>query len=92
MTAVVPATERVVTLNVAVVFPAATITEAGTVAEELLLARVTVKPPDGATPVNVMVPVPDDPLVTLDGLIEIEESEVVAAGVIVRTEVLLTLL
>jgi hypothetical protein len=92
VTAAVAATDRVVTLNVAVVFPAATTTEAGTVAEELLLARVTVKPPDGAAPLNVMVPVADVPLVTLDGLIEIEESEVVAAGVIVRAVVLLTLL
>jgi hypothetical protein len=37
-----------VALNVAVVAPAATVTDAGTVSEALLLASVTLDPPVGA--------------------------------------------
>ena len=42
-----------VTLNVAVVAPAATVTDAGTVSEALLLASVTLDPPVGAVWVSV---------------------------------------
>jgi hypothetical protein len=44
-----------VALNAAVVAPAATVTEPGTVSEVLLLASVTVDPPAGAVCVNVTV-------------------------------------
>ena len=46
-----------VALNVAVVAPAATVTDAGTVSEALLLARVTLEPPVGAVWVSVTVQV-----------------------------------
>ena len=44
-----------VALKVAVVDPAATVTDAGTVSEALLLASVTLDPPAGAVWVNVTV-------------------------------------
>src|SRR5580704_9428330 len=44
-----------VALNVAVVAPAPTVTEAGTVSEALLLASVTLEPPVGAVCVSVTV-------------------------------------
>ena len=40
-------TEETVAVKLAVVEPAATVTEAGTVTVELLLARLTAKPPGG---------------------------------------------
>jgi hypothetical protein len=61
-------TARVVTVNVTVVAPAATVTLAGTVATAvLLLDRVTVVPPAGATVFNVTVPVEGFPPVTTAG-------------------------
>jgi len=63
------ATGVVVMVNVAVVAPATTVTLAGRfVAVVLLLDRVTTAPPDGATPVNVTVPVDEDPPITEVGL------------------------
>ena len=44
-----------VALNVAVVAPAATVTDAGTVSKPLLLAKVTLEPPVGAVWVSVTV-------------------------------------
>jgi len=44
-----------VALNVAVAAPAAIVNEAGTMSEELLLARVTTEPPVGAACVRVTV-------------------------------------
>ena len=84
-------TAVVVTVNVAVVLPAATITVAGTAAAALLLDKATEIPPLGAALVKVTAPVEDTPPVTLTGLRETEES---AAGgaVTVRAAVLLTLL
>ena len=46
-----------VALNVAVVAPAVTVTDAGTVSEVLLLASVTLEPPAGAIWVSVTVQV-----------------------------------
>ena len=56
------------------VLPAATVTEAGTVAEALLLESETDTPPVGAAPLKVTVPVADVPPVTLAGLTETEET------------------
>ena len=62
------ATARVVTVNVAVVFPAVTVTLAGTVATAVrLLDRVTTVPPAGAAPVSVTVPVDGVPPFTVVG-------------------------
>ena len=49
------ATGTVETVKVAVVCPAATLTVAGTVANDLLLWRTTVAPPAGAGPFNETV-------------------------------------
>ena len=62
------ATDLVVTVNVAVVAPPATVTLAGTVADAELLARVTLSPAVGATAFRVTVPVELAPPRTLVGL------------------------
>lgn len=61
-------TALVVIVNVAVVAPAATVTEPGTVALELLELRLTVEPPVGAAAYRVMVPVDEVPPCTEAGL------------------------
>ena len=62
------ATGMVVTVNVAVVTFAATVTLAGTVAAPvLLLLSVTTSPPVGAGPLSVSVPVDDVTPVTVVG-------------------------
>ena len=62
---VLDATGLVVTVNVAVVAPAATVTLAGTCAAAvLLLDRATTDPPVGAGPFNVTVPVDEVPPIT----------------------------
>ena len=61
---VLEATAVVVTVNVAVVAPAATLTDAGVCAEALLDPSVTLAPPDGAGPVRVTVPVDGKPPIT----------------------------
>ena len=58
----------VVTLKVAVVAPAATVTLAGTMAADLSLASVITTPPAGAGPLIVTVPVDPVPPWTLVGL------------------------
>ena len=61
-------TATVVTVNVALVAPAATVTLVGTVATDvLLLLSVTTAPPVGAALLNVTVPVEELPPVTLVG-------------------------
>ena len=72
-------TALVFTAKVAVVAPAATVTLAGTVAAAWLLDSVTAAPPEGATPLNVTVPVEALPPTTLVGLSESAES-VTGAG------------
>ena len=54
-------TDVVETVNEAEVAPAGTETEGGTVADALLLAKVTVVPPEGAAWFNVAVPVDEPP-------------------------------
>lgn len=60
-------TPVVVTVNVAVVAPAAIVTDAWTVAEVLLDERETTSPPVGAGPLSVAVPVDEVPPVTVVG-------------------------
>ncbi len=74
LTVVEAATALVLTVNVALVAPAATVTLDGTLAAVvLLLESVTTAPPDGAAPLNVTVPVEEFPPVTLAGFTESEE-------------------
>jgi hypothetical protein len=80
-------TTLVETVKVAVALPAATVTEAGTVADALLLERETDTPPEGAPPLKVTVPVADAPPFTLAGLTETDESETVTAGVMLSAAV-----
>jgi hypothetical protein len=68
-------TALVLTVKVAVVAPAEMVTLAGTVATAvLLLESETVAPPYGAAPLRVIVPVDDDPPLTLLGLTVTEDS------------------
>jgi hypothetical protein len=85
----VDATDVVLTVKFAVVPPAATVTEAGSVAERLLLASAIEMPPAGAAAVKVTVPVAEFPPTTLVGDTATEESATVTAGVIVSGVVLL---
>jgi hypothetical protein len=74
----------VLTVNVALLAPAGTVTLAGTVAAAVLsLIRETVAPPVGACPLRVTVPIEEDPPITLIGLSAIEESVVEPCGVTV---------
>src|SRR5712691_1383000 len=76
VTVVEAATALVLTVNVALVAPAATVTLDGTVAAAvLLLESAIVPPPVGAAPLNVTVPVEEFPPVTLVGFSEREERE-----------------
>jgi hypothetical protein len=75
VTVVEAATALVVTVNDALVAPAATVTLDGTLAAAvLLLDSVTWAPPDGAAPLSVTVPVEEFPPVTLVGFNDREES------------------
>jgi hypothetical protein len=68
VTGVDAVTALVVTVNVALVAPAATATLVGTAAAEALLERLTTAPPLGAAAVRVTEPVEEAPPLTLVGL------------------------
>ena len=74
------ATGLVVTLKVATVAPAATVTLVGTTAAELSLAKVIVTPLLGAGPLMVTVPVEPVPPITLLGL-RVTELTLTGTGV-----------
>jgi hypothetical protein len=77
----------VVTVKVALVEPAVTVTFALTCAAAvLLLDSVTVAPPEGAGPFSVTVPVELFPPITLAGLTATEDSAT-PTGVTVRVAV-----
>src|SRR5438105_15267049 len=89
VTGVEPVTALVLTVNVALLAPAATVTLAGTVAVDVLLERETAAPPVGAGPLSVTVPVEDcAPPVTLVGFTVSEESVGRACGTTVSEAVL----
>jgi hypothetical protein len=74
----------VLTVNVALVLPAGTVTLAGKVATlMLLLESVTTPPPEGAWPERVTVPWDVLPPLTLVGLSVSDESVTAVAGVMV---------
>ena len=74
VTVVEAATALVLTVNVALVAPAATVTLGGVLATVvLLLESATVAPPAGAAPLSVTVPVEEFPPVTLVGFSESDE-------------------
>jgi hypothetical protein len=76
VTVVKAATALVLTVKVALVAPAATVTLDGTVAAlVLLLESVTVAPPAGTASLKVTVPVEEFPPVTVAGFSETEERE-----------------
>src|SRR6185312_15926118 len=75
VTVLTAVTFLVVTANVAVVAPAATVTDAGTVAAlRLLLASVTTAPPAGAAALSLTLPVLFAPLITVAGFSVIDAS------------------
>src|SRR5260370_38880642 len=74
LTVVDASTALVLTVNVALVAPAAIVTLDGVLATfVLLLESVTTAPPEGAAPLSVTVPVEECPPVTLLGSTGIEE-------------------
>lgn len=78
-------TPLVVTVNVAVVAPAATVTLAETVAAALLLESATTAPPGGATLPRVTVPVDELPPTTVVGLsVRFESTGALIVSVAVR--------
>jgi hypothetical protein len=81
-------TTDVLTLKVALLAPAGTVTLEGTLAAPLLLESMTCTPPAGAGPLNVTLPVEDcTPPMTLDGFSVNEERVDEGAGVGVTVSV-----
>ena len=80
-------TMEVLTLKVALVAPAGTITLEGTLAALLLLESATCAPPAGAGPLSVTVPVEGVPPITPVGLSVSEETVGRGGGVTVRVMV-----
>jgi hypothetical protein len=75
LTEIEAVTATVVTVKVALIAPAGTVTLAGTVATDvLLLERETTAPPLGAAPLSVTVPVEGDPPLTLLGFSAIADN------------------
>ncbi len=92
VTGVVAATGLVVAVNVAVVAPASTVTDAGTwAAAVLLLVKLTTAPPTGAGLSRVTVPVEEVPPSTVAGL-TLTEVKAATGAVTVSVVVRLTLL
>jgi len=93
VTGVVADTTLVDAVKAAEVAPAGTVTDAGTVAAVVLeLVSVTTKPPAGAAPVSVTVPVDAAPPVSEAGFIETADNAAAAAvGLTVRVVVRETL-
>ena len=88
MTEVFPGTELVLIVKLIEVAPAGTVVNDGTVATEvLLLARVTMAPPEGAGAVRVTVPVAEVPPSTAVGFKVNVES---AGGLTVKVAVFVT--
>src|SRR5262245_32023585 len=86
VTVVEVVTVLVLTVKVALVLPAATVTLAGTLAAPLLLDSATCAPPAGAGPLSVTVPVDDcAPPVTLVGF-RVSEATVGSGGGITVSE------
>ena len=85
-------TEETFAVKLAVVEPAATVTEAGTVTDELLLARLTVKPPLGAAALSATVQ-ESVPALVIDPLTQLSEDRLVvgAAAASCRAKVFDTL-
>jgi hypothetical protein len=73
-TALSETTADVTTSNVTDVALRGTTTDAGTTAEFESEVSATVKPPSGAGPVNVTVPVAFEPPITLDGVTATAET------------------
>jgi len=88
VTATAVVTALLVTAKVAVVAPAAMVTETGAVAAALLLESVTTEPPAGAAAVSVTVPVLFAPPVTVAGFNAMPASAM--AGLTVRAAVFVT--
>jgi hypothetical protein len=79
--AVLDPTREVVTVKLALVWPAGTTMLPGGVAAALLLDKNTPRPPAGAAMFSVTVPVEEVPPLTLDGLNESDETPGLAGPV-----------
>src|SRR5260370_1092097 len=79
VTVVAASTALVLTVNVALVAPAATVTLDGTLAAVLLLESAPTAPQDGAAPLSVAVAVEEFPPTTLVGF-SVSEERATDAG------------
>lgn len=81
------ALEAIAILNGTVLLPGGTVTKEGTVAEALLLFRVTIAPPCGAGLLNMTVPVEELPAAMLAGFTAIDAIAVPSLGEIDKVTV-----